>query len=208
MLMGLLGKKIGMSSMYSPDGRRLPVTVLKVGPCVVTQVKTMKDDGYEALQLGFEEKNRKKVNRPIAGHFKKSGEKAFQSLREFFADNCSEFKEGQTLTVDIFSEGERVDISGRSKGRGFAGVVKRWGFHGGNATHGSNFHRAPGAIGMCAWPAKVRKGLKLPGHYGDSRVTVKGLEIVGIEREKNLLIIKGAVPGSCGNLVEVRKQKG
>jgi large subunit ribosomal protein L3 len=168
----------------------------------------MKDDGYEALQLGFEEKNRKKVNRPIAGHFKKSGEKAFQSLREFFADNCSEFKEGQTLTVDIFSEGERVDISGRSKGRGFAGVVKRWGFHGGNATHGSNFHRAPGAIGMCAWPAKVRKGLKLPGHYGDSRVTVKGLEIVGIEREKNLLIIKGAVPGSCGNLVEVRKQKG
>ncbi|MDL1974271.1 MAG: 50S ribosomal protein L3 [Deltaproteobacteria bacterium] len=208
MLMGLLGKKIGMSSMYSPDGRRLPVTVLKVGPCVVTQVKTMKDDGYEALQLGFEEKNRKRVNRPLAGHFKKSGEKAFQSLREFFADNCSEFKEGQTLTVDIFSEGERVDISGRSKGRGFAGVVKRWGFHGGNATHGSNFHRAPGAIGMCAWPAKVRKGLKLPGHYGDSRVTVKGLEIVGIEREKNLLIIKGAVPGSCGNLVEVRKQKG
>jgi large subunit ribosomal protein L3 len=208
MLMGLLGKKIGMSSMYSPDGRRLPVTVLKVGPCVVTQVKTMKDDGYEALQLGFEGKNRKRVNRPLAGHFKKSGEKAFQSLREFFADNCSEFKEGQTLTVDIFSEGERVDISGRSKGRGFAGVVKRWGFHGGNATHGSNFHRAPGAIGMCAWPAKVRKGLKLPGHYGDSRVTVKGLEIVGIEREKNLLIIKGAVPGSCGNLVEVRKQKG
>lgn len=208
MLMGLLGKKIGMSSMYSPDGRRLPVTVLKVGPCVVTQVKTMKDDGYEALQLGFEEKNRKRVNRPLAGHLKKSGEKAFQSLREFFADNCSEFKEGQTLTVDIFSEGERVDISGRSKGRGFAGVVKRWGFHGGNATHGSNFHRAPGAIGMCAWPAKVRKGLKLPGHYGDSRVTVKGLEIVGIEREKNLLIIKGAVPGSCGNLVEVRKQKG
>ncbi len=208
MLMGLLGKKIGMSSMYSPDGRRLPVTVLKVGPCVVTQVKTMKDDGYEALQLGFEEKNRKRVNRPLAGHFKKSGEKAFQSLREFFADNCSEFKEGQTLTVDIFSEGERVDISGKSKGRGFAGVVKRWGFHGGNATHGSNFHRAPGAIGMCAWPAKVRKGLKLPGHYGDSRVTVKGLEIVGIEREKNLLIIKGAVPGSCGNLVEVRKQKG
>lgn len=208
MLMGLLGKKIGMSSMYSPDGRRLPVTVLKVGPCVVTQIKTMKDDGYEALQLGFEEKNRKKVNRPIAGHFKKSGEKAFQSLREFFADNCSEFKEGQMLTVDIFSEGERVDISGRSKGRGFAGVVKRWGFHGGRATHGSHFHRAPGAIGMCAWPAKVRKGLKLPGHYGDSRVTVKGLEIVGIEREKNLLIIRGAVPGSCGNLVEVRKQKG
>lgn len=208
MLMGLLGKKIGMSSMYSPDGRRLPVTVLKVGPCVVTQIKTMKDDGYEALQLGFEEKNRKKVNRPIAGHFKKSGEKAFQSLKEFFADNCSEFKEGQMLTVDIFSEGERVDISGRSKGRGFAGVVKRWGFHGGRATHGSHFHRAPGAIGMCAWPAKVRKGLKLPGHYGDSRVTVKGLEIVGIEREKNLLIIRGAVPGSCGNLVEVRKQKG
>lgn len=208
MLMGLLGKKIGMSSMYSTDGRRLPVTVLKVGPCVVTQVKTMKDDGYEALQLGFEEKNRKKVNRPLAGHFKKSGDKAFQSLREFFADNCSEFKEGQMLTVDIFSEGERVDISGRSKGRGFAGVVKRWGFHGGRATHGSHFHRAPGAIGMCAWPAKVRKGLKLPGHYGDSRVTVKGLEIVGIEREKNLLIIKGAVPGSCGNLVEVRKQKG
>lgn len=207
MIRGLLAKKIGMSSIFSPDGHRLPVTILQVGPCVVTRIKTQDQDGYEALQIGFEEKNQKKVNRPLAGHFKKSGGRAFSFLREFFADNCSEFKEGQTLTVDIFETGERVDVSGTSKGRGYAGVIKRWGFHGGRKTHGSHFHRAPGSIGMCAWPAKVMKGKKLPGHYGDSRVTVKGLEVVDIRPEQNLLIIKGAVPGCQGGLLEVRKRK-
>ncbi|MBW2645271.1 MAG: 50S ribosomal protein L3 [Deltaproteobacteria bacterium] len=207
MIKGLLAKKIGMSSIFSSDGRRLPVTILQVGPCVVTHIKTQDRDGYEALQIGFEEKNQKKVNRPLAGHFKKSGERAFNFLREFPADDYSEFKEGQTITVDIFEPGERVDISGTSKGRGFAGVIKRWGFHGGRATHGSHSHRVPGAIGMCAWPAKVMKGKKLPGHYGDSRVTVKGLEVVDVRPEQNLLIIKGAVPGSQDGLVEIRKRK-
>lgn len=206
MIKGLLAKKIGMSSIFSSDGQRLPVTVLLVGPCMVTRVKTQDKDGYEAVQIGFKEKSKKKVTRPMAGQFKKSGGRAFNFLREFSADDCSEFKEGQTITVDIFKAGERVDISGKSKGRGCAGVIKRWGFHGGKATHGSHFHRVPGAIGMCAWPAKVMKGKKLPGHYGNSRVTVKGLEIVDVRPEQNLLVIKGAIPGSRGGLVEVRKQ--
>lgn len=207
MIKGLLAKKIGTSSIFSSDGQRLPATILQVGPCVVTQIKTKDKDGYEALQIGFGEKNKKKVNRPLTGHFKKSGGRAFEFLREFPADNYSEFKEGQTLTVDMFEIGERVDISGNSKGRGYAGVVKRWGFHGGRETHGSHSHRVPGAIGMCAWPSKVMKGKKLPGHYGNSRVTLKGLEVVGVRPEQNLLIIKGAIPGSRGGLVEVRKRK-
>ncbi len=207
MIKGVLAKKIGMTSIFSSDGHRLPVTVLQVGPCVVTRIKTQDTDGYEALQIGFEEKSQKKVNRPLAGHFKKSGGRAFGFLLEFPADNCSEFEEGQTLTVDIFKTGERVDISGISKGRGYAGVIKRWGFHGGGKTHGSHSHRVPGAIGQCAWPAKVMKGKKLPGHYGNSRVTVKGLEVVDVRPEQNLLIIKGAIPGSRGGLVEVRKRK-
>jgi large subunit ribosomal protein L3 len=207
MIKGLLAKKIGMSSIFSSDGQRLPVTILQVGPCVVTQIKTKDKDGYEALQIGFGEKKKNKVNRALAGHFKKSGVRACGFLREFPADNYSEFKEGQTLTVDMFEAGERVDISGNSKGRGYAGVVKRWGFHGGRETHGSHSHRVPGAIGMCAWPSKVMKGKKLPGHYGSSRVTLKGLEVVGVRPEQNLLIIKGAIPGSRGGLVEVRKRK-
>lgn len=206
MIRGLLAKKIGMSSIFSPDGQRVPVTVLQVGPCVVTQIKTQDKDGYEALQIGFGGKDRNKVNRPMAGHFKKIGGNAFTFLREFPADNYSEFTEGQTLTVDIFKVGERVDISGTSKGRGYAGVVKRWGFHGGKQTHGSHSHRVPGSIGMCATPAKVMKGKKLPGHYGNSRITAKGMEVVDTRPEQNLLIIKGAVPGSRGGLVEVRKR--
>ena len=207
MIKGLLAKKIGMSSIFSSDGQRLPVTILQVGPCVITQIKTKDRDGYEALQVGFGEKHANKVNRPLTGHFKKSGGRAFNFLREFPADNCSEFKEGQTLTVDMFEAGERVDISGNSKGRGFAGVVKRWGFHGGKDTHGSKSHRVPGSIGSSAWPSRVMKGKKLPGHYGNTRVTLKGLEVVGVQPEQNLLIIKGAIPGSRGALVEVRKRR-
>ncbi|MFH1077222.1 MAG: 50S ribosomal protein L3 [Pseudomonadota bacterium] len=207
MIEGLLGKKLGMSSRFSSEGRRLAVTVLQVGPCVVTQIKRGAKDGYDALQIGFEEKKPKKMSKPLAGHVKKAGAHGLRFFREFNAEDCASFSDGQKLCVDIFSVGDLVDVSGTTKGRGFAGVVKRWGFHGGKATHGSNSHRVPGSIGQCAWPSKVIKGKKMPGHYGNSRVTVKCLEIIDVLPEENLLMVKGAVPGACGSLVEVCMSK-
>jgi len=204
---GLLGRKLGMSSLFSPEGQQVPVTVLEVGPCVVTQVKTRATDGYDALQVGFAEKRGKRINKPVEGHLKKSGGQAYAFLREISVDDPSEYTLGQALTVDMFQVGERVDISGVSKGRGFSGVVKRWGFHGGGATHGSMFHRAPGSVGASATPSKIIKGRKMPGHYGNQRVTVRNLEIVDIRPDQHLLIIKGAVPGCRSGLVEVRKPK-
>jgi len=179
--------------------------VLEVGPCVVTQIKTQATDGYNALQVGFIEKRGKRINKPLQGHFKKSGGQAYAFLREIAVDDPSEYILGQTLTVDMFQVGERVDISGISKGKGFSGVVKRWGFRGGRATHGSMFHRAPGSVGASATPSKVIKGRKMPGHYGNQRVTVQNLEIVDIRPEQHVLIVKGAVPGCRSGLVEVRK---
>lgn len=204
---GLLGRKLGMSSLFSPEGQQVPVTVLEVGPCVVTQVKTRATDGYDALQVGFAEKRGKRINKPVEGHLKKSGGQAYAFLREISVDDPSEYTLGQALTVDMFQVGERVDISGVSKGRGFSGVVKRWGFHGGGATHGSMFHRAPGSVGASATPSKIIKGRKMPGHYGNQRVTVRNLEIVDIRPDQHLLIVKGAVPGCRSGLVEVRKPK-
>ncbi len=204
---GLLGRKLGMSSLFSPEGQQVPVTVLEVGPCVVTQVKTRATDGYDALQVGFAEKRGKRINKPVEGHLKKSGGQAYAFLREISVDDPSEYTLGQALTVDMFQVGERVDISGVSKGRGFSGVVKRWGFHGGGATHGSMFHRAPGSVGASATPSKIIKGRKMPGHHGNQRVTVRNLEIVDIRPDQHLLIIKGAVPGCRSGLVEVRKPK-
>ena len=204
---GLLGRKLGMSSLFSPEGQQVPVTVLEVGPCVVTQVKTRATDGYDALQVGFAEKRGKRINKPVEGHLKKSGGQAYAFLREISVDDPSEYTLGQALTVDMFQVGERVDISGVSKGKGFSGVVKRWGFHGGGATHGSMFHRAPGSVGASATPSKIIKGRKMPGHYGNQRVTVRNLEIVDIRPDQHLLIIKGAVPGCRSGLVEVRKPK-
>ncbi|NVL91370.1 MAG: 50S ribosomal protein L3 [Desulfobacterales bacterium] len=202
---GLLGRRLGMSSLFSSNGHQVPVTVLEVGPCVVTQIKTQATDGYNALQVGFIEKRGKRINKPLQGHFKKSGGQAYAFLREIAVDDPSEYILGQTLTVDMFQVGERVDISGISKGKGFSGVVKRWGFRGGRATHGSMFHRAPGSVGCSAWPSKVIKGRKMPGHYGNQRVTVRNLEIVDIRPEQHVLIVKGAVPGCRSGLVEVRK---
>ncbi|MEE9402514.1 MAG: 50S ribosomal protein L3 [Desulfobacteria bacterium] len=202
---GLLGRRLGMSSLFSSNGHQVPVTVLEVGPCVVTQIKTQATDGYNALQVGFIEKRGKRINKPLQGHFKKSGGQAYAFLREIAVDDPSEYILGQTLTVDMFQVGERVDISGISKGKGFSGVVKRWGFHGGRATHGSMFHRAPGSVGASATPSKVIKGRKMPGHYGNQRVTVQNLEIVDIRPEQHVLIVKGAVPGCRSGLVEVRK---
>jgi large subunit ribosomal protein L3 len=205
---GLLGRKLGMSSLFSPAGERVPVTVLEVGPCVVTQIKTRATDGYNALQVGFLEKRPSRVNKPLQGHFKKSGGQAYVSITEFAVDEPSVHALGETLTVDnVFQVGELVDVCGVSRGRGFTGVVKRWGFHGGRATHGSMSRRAPGSIGASATPSKVLKGRKLPGQYGNRRVTIKNLEVVDIRPEQNLMIVKGAAPGSRSGLIEVRKRK-
>ena len=204
---GLLGRKLGMSNLFSPEGRQLQVTLLEVGPCVVTQVKTQATDGYNALQVGFLEKRENRINKPLQGHFKKSGGQACAFVREIPVDDPSEYTLGQTLTVDLFQVGEFVDISGISKGRGFSGVIKRWGFSGGRATHGSMFHRAPGSVGASATPSKIIKGRKMPGHYGNRRVTVRNLKIVDIRPEQHLMIVKGAVPGCRSGLVEVRKPK-
>ncbi|NVM57035.1 MAG: 50S ribosomal protein L3 [Desulfobacterales bacterium] len=204
---GLLGRKLGMSSLFSPDGEQVPVTVLEVGPCIVTQIKTQATDGYDALQVGFLEKNSSRANKPLRGHFKKHGGQAYTYLREIAVDNPSEYTLGQTFTVDMFQVGELVDVSGISKGRGFTGVIKRWGFHGGKATHGSMSHRTPGSVGASATPSKIIKGRKLPGHHGNRRVTVRNLKVVDIRPEQNLMIVKGAVPGSRSGLVEVRKPK-
>lgn len=206
---GLLGRKYGMSSLFSPEGERIPVTLLQVGPCIVTQIKTGTTDGYDALQVGFlEKKPGSHANKALLGHLKKSGDQAYAFLAEIGVDDPSEYSLGQALTVnDVFKIGDLVDVSGNSKGRGFTGVIKRWGFRGGRATHGSMFHRAPGSVGASATPSKVIKGRKLPGHHGNERVTVRNLEIIDLRPEDDLMIVKGAVPGSRFGLVEVRKPK-
>jgi len=204
---GLLGRKLGMSSYFSPEGKQVPVTVLEVGPCVVTQVKTRETDGYDALQIGFVEKKKRGINKPIEGHLKKSGDQAFAFLKEIPADDPSEYAPGQSLTVDMFEVGEVVEVSGVSKGRGFTGVIKRWGFSGGKATHGSMFHRAPGSVGCSATPSRIIKGRKMPGQHGNRRVTVRNLEVVDVRPNDHLLLVKGAVPGSKLGLVEVKKPK-
>ncbi|MBC2696123.1 MAG: 50S ribosomal protein L3 [Desulfobacteraceae bacterium] len=207
MCKGLLGKKLGMAGVFLPDGKYIPVTVIHASSCVITQIKTIVVDGYNALQLGFGEKKRSRINKPMQGHLKKSGEGCFEFLREFSVDDPSEYTLGHTVGLDLFEIGELVDVSGITKGRGFSGVIKRHGFHGGGKTHGSHSHRVPGSIGCSAWPAKVIKGKKMPGHYGNERNTVKNLEIIDIRPEENLILIKGAVPGSKSGLIEIRKKK-
>ena len=202
MIQGFLGRKIGMTQIFREDGRVVPVTVIEAGPCVVTQVKTKETDGYEAVQLGFGEVKRR--NKPLSGHLKES--RLTRYLREVTADDPSEYEVGQTIGVDIFQAGEKVDIIGRSKGRGFAGVMKRWGFAGGPRTHGqSDRARAPGSIGGGTTPGRVYKGMKMGGHMGNRRVTVKGLEIVEVDTERNLLLVKGGIPGAPNSLVQIRR---
>ena len=191
-----------MSQVFREDGRVVPVTVIEAGPCVVTQVKTQEKDGYQAVQLGFGDV--KRLNKPRAGHLKSS--RPCRHLREVTADDVSEFEVGQTIGVDIFEPGERIDVIGRSKGRGFAGVMKRHGFHGGPRTHGqSDRARAPGSIGGGTTPGKVFKGLKMAGHMGNARITVKGLEVVSVDTDRNLLFIKGGVPGAPNGLLRIRR---
>ena len=203
---GLIGKKIGMTSVFSADGRNVPCTVIEVGPCVVTQVKTVETDGYNALQLGFGEQKDKHLTKPEIGHFKKAGVDPQRHLAEFkgFDEN---YKLGDTITVDLFNEADFVDVIGTSKGKGFQGVVKRHGFGGvGQQTHGQhNRLRAPGSIGACSYPAKVFKGTRMAGHMGCDRVTVQNLQVVKIIPEYNLMVIKGSVPGSKGSIVMVEK---
>jgi len=201
----LLGKKIGMTNVFSADGQLVPVTVVQVGPCVVTQVKTIESDGYNALQLGFDEKPVEKLNKPIVGHLKKATDKGFNVLREFRTDEVENVEAGSAVSVDVFKIGDKVNISGISKGRGFQGTIKRHGFSRGPETHGSRNHRKPGSIGNSAWPGKVFKGKKLPGHMGTNRETVKNLTIVDIKHEDNLLLVKGAVPGWKTGILEVQK---
>jgi len=201
----LLGKKIGMTSVFSADGKLVPVTVVQVGPCVVTQIKTKETDGYNALQLGFDERAVEKLTKPIAGHLKKTGEKGFRVLREFRVDDAQSIEAGATIGIDVFSIGDKVNISGISKGRGFQGTIKRHGFSRGPETHGCRNHRKPGSIGNSAWPSRVIKGKKMPGHMGTNRETVKNLTIVDIKLEDNLLLVKGPVPGFKTGLLEVKK---
>jgi large subunit ribosomal protein L3 len=196
-----------MTGFFTPEGRYLPVTVIEAGPCVVTQIKTRATDGYDALQLGFGEKRKSRVNKPLQGHYKKSGEQCFRYLREFSVDNPEEYNLGQEITVDMFNVGDRVDVVGTTKGRGFAGVIKRYGFHRGPMTHGSRNVRRPGSIGCSAWPAKVIKGKKMPGQYGNDRKTIRNLEIIDIRSEDNVILVKGAVPGAESGVMTVNELK-
>jgi large subunit ribosomal protein L3 len=202
-----MGKKLGMTGLFAPDGRYVPVTVIEAGPCVVTQIKTTATDGYNALQLGFSEVKAKRVTKPRQGHFRKSGETFFRHVQEFPVDNPEAYSLGQKITLEIFSVGERVDVCGTTKGRGFAGVMKKEGFSGGPAAHGSKCHRIPGSIGTSAWPSRVFKGRGMPGHYGVDHQTMQNIEIVDIRPEENILMVKGAVPGPTTGLVAVKKQK-
>ena len=205
MRQGFLGKKIGKTQIFRDDGMVVPVTLIEAGPCVVTQVKTKETDGYEAVQLGFGEVKRR--NKPLSGHLKNS--RLSRYLREVVADDPTEFTVGQTVGVDIFEAGEKVDIIGRSKGRGFAGVMKRHGFAGGPRTHGqSDRARAPGSIGGGTTPGKVYKGMKMAGHMGDRRITVKGLEVISVDIDRNILMVKGGVPGAPNGLLHIRRARG
>jgi len=206
MIQGLIAKKIGMSQQFDDAGNVVPVTILKAGPCTVVQKKTAEKDGYVAVQLGFvEERAVRKPQKPQIGHFKKAGVPVVKKLQEVGCSDPAAVKEGDQVLVDIFEIGETIHIVGTSKGKGFAGVVKRHHFAGGDAAHGSMFHRAPGSIGASSYPSRVVKGMRMGGHMGHERVTVRKLKVVGTDKDQNLLIVKGAVPGAKGGYVLVKK---
>ena len=202
---GLIGKKIGMTSVFSADGKNIPCTVIEVGPCVVTQVKTVEKDGYKAYQLGFEEAKEKRTSQPMMGIFKKAGTTPKKHLAEFKFDE--EYNLGDTITVEIFNDCKFVDVIGTSKGKGFQGVVKRHGFGGvGQSTHGQDDRaRKPGSIGACSYPAKVFKGMRMAGQMGNERVTVQNLQVIKVMPEHNLLLVKGSVPGAKGSILLIEK---
>jgi large subunit ribosomal protein L3 len=202
-MLGILGKKLGMTQVFTEDGKACPVTVIEAGPCCVIQVKTLDNDGYEAVKIGFPEVKEKKLSKPEMGIFKKAGVKPYRILREFTAAGL---KVGEFVTVERFTKGDRVSVTGTSKGKGFQGVMKRHNFSGGPGSHGSMFNRAPGSIGASSYPSRVWKNQKMAGHMGSERVTVKNLEIVDVRNGQNLLLIKGSVPGGVGAVVEIKKE--
>ena len=203
----LFGKKLGMTNHFLEDGGSVPVTVLKVGPCVVIQKKTREREGYDALQMGYGPKKESRTNKPLKGQFKNAGGRFFTTLREIRVDDPEAFELGQEIKSDIFNIGELVNVRGLSKGRGFAGVMKRWGFSGGKKTHGSRSHRIPGSIGCSATPGKVIKGKKMPGQMGNQHVTIKNLKVVDVRPEMDLVLVQGAVPGAPNNFLEIWKSQ-
>jgi large subunit ribosomal protein L3 len=206
MVEGLIGKKIGMTQQFDDAGNVIPITILKAGPCTVIQKKTAEKDGYVALQLGFvEERSVRKPRKPQIGHFKRAGVPVVKKLQEVGCSDLAAIKEGDQVLVDIFEVGETIHVVGTSKGKGFAGVVKRHHFAGGGAAHGSMFHRAPGSIGASSYPSRVVKGMRMGGHMGDERVSVRKLKVVATDKDQNLLLVKGAVPGAKGGYVLIKK---
>ena len=206
MVTGLIGKKVGMTQLFGPDGVVHPATVLKAGPCVVAQVKTADKDGYEAVQLGLVEAGKHKENKPTEGHFKKAGVPPTRVRREVRVKAGGETpKAGDQVNVSIFADGERVDVIGTSRGKGFQGVVKRHHFKGGRASHGSMFHKAPGSIGASSYPSRVVRGMRMGGHMGDARVTIRNLKVLKVDADNHLLLVEGPVPGGPNSVVVIRK---
>ncbi|GLY91238.1 50S ribosomal protein L3 [Actinoallomurus iriomotensis] len=202
---GVLGEKLGMTQVFDDEGRIVPVTVVQAGPCVVTRVRTPESDGYSAVQLGYGQIDPRKVNKPLTGHYEKAGVTPRRHLVELRTDDAAEYELGQEITVEVFEAGQRIDVTGRSKGKGTAGVMKRHGFKGLSASHGTQRkHRSPGSIGGCATPGRVFKGLRMAGRHGNVRTTVQNLTVHAIDADKGLLLIKGAVPGPNGGLILVR----
>lgn len=208
MALGLIGKKLGMTQIFSKEGQIIPVTAIEIGPCVVVQKKTIATEGYDAIQLGFSEKKTAKVNKPLQGHFKPLNGKAYAVLQEFRIAGGDAYKVGDVITGGIFALGERVRISGCSKGHGFTGNIKRWGFNRGPMSHGSKFHRVVGSVGASAFPSRTFKGKRMPGHMGAQKVTVRNLEIVETSHEGCVIFVHGAVPGAKNGIVTVCKMQG
>lgn len=202
-MVGIIGRKMGMTQVFAEDGSMVPVTVIQAGPCWVVQKKEKGKDGYDALQLGYGQTKESRATKPLQGHFKKASVGALKHLREIRDMDAEAFQVGQEIRVDIFSAGDLVDVIGTTRGKGFAGGVKRHGYRGGADTHGSMFHRAPGSIGASSYPSRVFKGRKLPGHMGSERQTIKGLRVIRVDRENNMLLVMGAVPGSPRSLLTI-----
>lgn len=200
---GILGKKLGMTQVFTAEGSVVPVTVVAAGPVVITQIKTIENDGYQAIQVGFDDVKEKALNKPKKGHLAKAGVLK-RTLKEFRVDSVEGYEVGQELRADVFTEGQMIDVTGISKGKGFQGPIKRHGQSRGPETHGSRYHRRPGSMGACSYPGRVFKNKKLAGHMGSVRVTVQNLEVVKVDAEKNLLLIKGAIPGAKGSTITVK----
>ena len=200
----IIGKKLGMTQIFDEKGNVVPVTVIEAGPCVVAQVKTVETDGYNSIQLGYGEVKAKHINKPEAGHFAKSKLENKKHLREFRLEDISNFKVGDEVKADVFATGEKVDIQGTSKGKGFQGVIKRHGQHRGPMGHGSMYHRRPGSMGATSTPGRVFKGKKLPGHMGSVTVTIQNLDVVAVDMDKNVILVKGSVPGAKGAILKIK----